>query len=560
MRSKFTKIFALGMSAVISITMLAGCGSQKNDTATASTQSGTEQVSSKYDPLSLRYFYFWENKGTIDQSKDMVAPVLEKKFNVSFSEIINPTKDPGDKFKLMINTGDIPDVMFVPFSELSGVNNFGTQGLFLDLTQSIDKYPNLKKLYTPYIKRTLTAKDNKIYTLAQNNWETAKDPNYNKEGMWIKKSILEKLGIKQTDFKTPEDLYNICMRIKNEIKEYNGQPIIPYGLGAEGWGDSKFFLMFGADWHNLMPDDKSITFLPTDPGAKQGLNLIYKMMKNGLIEKDAFIQKDAQWREKLAQGRYAMIMHAPSIVVNDLQTVFQQSNPNDEYVPVSFPWETQLHKYFNYPSNPEGITLFSSKIKNPDQVLAMCDWIASDEGYMTVTSGTEGKLYTMSDGKAVLTDDGIKAKNDGKLLDSLGLNNWYALAGFGDTWKKVGGISADDPNIKEASDIIATYKEKDDGTSLYPNPDSTVAPQVAFRNDGWGILFKIWKDAQAKSIYAKTEEEAMATWDRAVLDMQKQAGDKMSKEFEAEYQKQLELLKNDTVAQEEAKKVAATLK
>lgn len=34
----------------------------------------------------------------------------------------------------------------------------------------------------------------------------------------------------------------------------------------------------------------------------------------------------------------------------------------------------------------------------------------------------------------------------------------------------------------------------------------------------------------------------------------------MTKEFEEEYQKQLELLKNDTVAQEEAKKVAATMK
>lgn len=551
MNKKLVQALAVVMAATVSVTAFAGC-SKKNP-------GKNDQTGDQKTPVDLTYFHFWENKGTIDPSLDMVGPVIKDKFNIRFKEIINPTQSPADRLNVLINSGTVPDIMVLPFSELSGASKHGTQGLFLDMTPYIDKYDNLKQQYTPYIKRVLTASDNKVYAIPIDSWETAKDPVYNMQGMWIRKKFAEKLGVKPTDIKTTDDLFTVLNRIKNEIKEFNGKPIIPYGLGGEGWGDSIFYYLYGANWHNLMEDDKTISFLPTHPGAKDGVLYINKLMQNGLLEKEAFIHKDEQFREKLAQGRYGMIMHVPSIVFDDYNPLLKKADPDDEYIPVSMPIMKQEHKYFQYPENPGSITVLSAKIKNPERVLEMINWTASDEGYILTTSGTDGKFYTMKDGKAELTQEGIALQKDPKKQENYGLRNWYRFAGFQDKWKKVGGVAADDPRIQEASNVLYANKQKDPGTELYPNPDKVVAPLVPFRNDGWGIIFKIWTDIRPKVAAAPDTNEAMKLWDKAVGEMKKQAADKMQKEFETEYQKQLEILKNDTDAQKEAQDRAKSL-
>ena len=517
----------------------------------------TVEENHKDDPVKLRYFHFWENKGTIEENLDMVAPIIKKKFNIIFDEIINPTSDPSGRLNLMINGGDIPDVIVLPFSELSGAKKRGMDGLFLDVAPYMEKYANINELYTPYIKRFLSSEDGKMYALPLDSSKSSEDFTYNKQGMFIRKKIAEKLGINQTDIKTPEDLFNILMRIRDEVKEFNGKPIIPYALGPDGWGDTIFYYIYGANWHNLMPDDKSITFMFNHPGAKKGVIYLNKLYNEGLLEKDCFIHKNEQFEEKLSQGRYAMIMHAPFMVYDKFNPMLQKTDPDDEYIPVSLPIVEQEHKYFQYPQNPVSITAFSKKLKNPERVFEFINWAASDEGYLLTTSGVDGVFYNMKDGKAELNEEGQMLKKDPKKQATYGLANWYRFAGYGDKWKAIGGVLADDPRIREAAEIIYKYKDYDDGTSLYPNPDTVVAPLVPFRNDGWNIIFKIWGDVRHKTAAAKTEFDAIQLWDKAVDEMNRQAFDKMKNQFEKVYQEQLQILLDDKASQEEAKRAAA---
>lgn len=154
------------------------------------------------------------------------------------------SSDWDQKKQAMFTAGEIPDMI------LKGVylNDMATYGsLFEDLTDDIDKMPNVKKMFDddPDVKRSVTMLDGKIQVLPSD-----------KKGYWpktvsrmyINKQWLDKLGLSvPTNW---DELYNVLKAFKTQDPNGNGQadeiPMDFISPGTGGFGDFQPVILLGS--------------------------------------------------------------------------------------------------------------------------------------------------------------------------------------------------------------------------------------------------------------------------------------------------------------------------
>lgn len=213
------------------------------------------------------------------------------------------SSDWDQKKQAMFTAGEIPDMI------LKGVylNDMATYGsLFEDLTDDIDKMPNVKKMFDddPDVKRSVTMLDGKIQVLPSD-----------KKGYWpktvsrmyINKQWLDKLGLSvPTNW---DELYNVLKAFKTQDPNGNGQadeiPMDFISPGTGGFGDFQPVILLGSlglsyttsDGYGgsgyYVQDGKVGTFL-TDDRYKTLVEFLNKLWSDGLINKEAFTHDYSQ--------------------------------------------------------------------------------------------------------------------------------------------------------------------------------------------------------------------------------------------------------------------------
>ena len=213
------------------------------------------------------------------------------------------SSDWDQKKQAMFTAGEIPDMI------LKGVylNDMATYGsLFEDLTDDIDKMPNVKKMFDddPDVKRSVTMLDGKIQVLSSD-----------KKGYWpktvsrmyINKQWLDKLGLSvPTNW---DELYNVLKAFKTQDPNGNGQadeiPMDFISPGTGGFGDFQPVILLGSlglsyttsDGYGgsgyYVQDGKVGTFL-TDDRYKTLVEFLNKLWSDGLINKEAFTHDYSQ--------------------------------------------------------------------------------------------------------------------------------------------------------------------------------------------------------------------------------------------------------------------------
>lgn len=79
--------------------------------------------------------------------------------------------------------------------------------------------------------------------------------------------------------------------------------------------------------------------------------------------------------------------------------------------------DAQIHSYIDQEPRAIAAATITASCKNVDRVVALLDYMYSDEGTRLINMGIEGTHYTMQDGKPIFTDyvmknpDGLSPKN-----------------------------------------------------------------------------------------------------------------------------------------------------
>lgn len=232
-------------------------------------------------------------------------------------------------------------------------------------------------------------------------------------GLYIRADIAEAIGFEAFSLQTMDELYEICLKIKDgNFTDDNGNPI--YAIGPKYWGGS---------YDSLINVVKSFGFSPFD--AEYGLttdgqivheaqtNFVYdkinfarKLLAEGLMHPE-FFTMDTTRADELYNTKGVAIA---SDIHNYVDVIYE----SEDWIPMG-KLQDVTGARVDYTSGKTGYGAWavSSEAENPEEILKFFDFLSTYEGKLLCQYGIEGLSYNMVDGMPVLTEEAMTALNNG---------------------------------------------------------------------------------------------------------------------------------------------------
>lgn len=532
--------------------LIGGCGNSGDNKASngnAGNNKGTTENSQAADtkePITFTFFGADANPNW-NNMQDAVGKVITEKTGVTLEAEFDVGSGGGqNKIALMTASGDVPDLIFAK-GELSKLID---AGLVIDLADLIEEHgPNIKKVIGENMNRMkYSNEDPSIYAITTNG---GVDQQYFDAGggFEIQQRVLKELGYPKV--RTVKDFENVLKQYVEKHPETDGQPTIPLTLNADDWRimitvTNPAFLATGA------PDDGEYYVNPETyeaqlhykrPEEKEYFRWLNHMYNEGLLDKDTFVQKDDQYKAKIASGRVLGLIDQEwgySEAENALKTAGK-----DEYTyahfPVTLTEEYEDHSFQSVGLDGYGIAI-TTACEDPVRAIQFIDWLASDEGQVLRNWGVEGTHYTVDEsGKRVIPADvqDRKVNDNNNFTKESGIGMYRVLAPFyGD------GVKDPSGNYYTTSfpeQIVTDYTEAEKETlkaygattwkDLFPGED-------AFPVKEWGALYNmpVPTDGDYQVIFQKTQDIIRKRIPEAVL-AKPENFDKIYDDFIAELNK-----------------------
>ncbi|OMF01929.1 ABC transporter substrate-binding protein [Paenibacillus amylolyticus] len=399
----------LGACLVTSVVLVsAGCGN-----------AGENSESNTSDPNSPITFTFFGADASPNWNKmqDAVGKKITEETGVSIDAEFDISSGGGnDRISLMAASGDYPDLIF-PKGNLTRLVDAGAM---IDLTDLIEEHaPNLKKIYGEHFNRLKYSNDDpSIYWIPTNGAidQVSFDAT---NGTAIQHRVVKELGY--PEIKTLNDFEKV-------LREYyekhpttdDGQPTIPLTLSADGWrrmitvtdpavmstggpGDGEYF---------INPDTYEAVLHYKRPEEKEYFRWLNKMYNEGLLDKDSFVQKDDQYKSKIASGRVLSLLD-PSWGFSDAENALKSAGKDDMtygFYPVTLDDSFQRKDFQNIGFDGYGIGI-TVDCEDPVRAIKFLDWMSSEEGQVLRNWGVEGEQYNVEDGVRTIPADVQERKN-----------------------------------------------------------------------------------------------------------------------------------------------------
>ncbi|MDQ0720508.1 putative aldouronate transport system substrate-binding protein [Paenibacillus sp. W4I10] len=479
----------LGACLVTSVVLVsAGCGNP-----------GENSESNTSDPNSPITFTFFGADASPNWNKmqDAVGKKITEETGVSIDAEFDISSGGGnDRISLMAASGDYPDLIF-PKGNLTRLVDAGAM---IDLTDLIEEHaPNLKKIYGEHFNRLKYSNDDpSIYWIPTNGAidQVSFDAT---NGTAIQHRVVKELGY--PEIKTLNDFENV-------LREYyekhpttdDGQPTIPLTLSADGWrrmitvtdpavmstggpGDGEYF---------INPDTYEAVLHYKRPEEKEYFRWLNKMYNEGLLDKDSFVQKDDQYKSKIASGRVLSLLD-PSWGFSDAENALKSAGKDDMtygFYPVTLDDSFQRKDFQNIGFDGYGIGI-TVDCEDPVRAIKFLDWMSSEEGQVLRNWGVEGEQYNVEDGDRTIPADVQERKNkdNNTFTKETGVGLYYIFgAHYGD-------------GVKDSTDNYYTTNYPEQIQQSYSDEEKEALK-------GYGIT--TWKD-----LFPSEEEFPVKEWGAA---------------------------------------------
>lgn len=291
---KKVKFGTAALAAVLSVSMLAGCGGGGEDTTVKSEAAingapGDMPITQEKTTLTI---YAPKTNYIEDLTTNEFTQWYEEQTNIHVDWQI-ASGDLAQSKNVMLASGNYPDVMLDCNINRSEQLVYGEQGIFIDLTQLINEQTKwIKETLDarPEVKERLVTPQGKIYGLPKIN-DVYHGTYSNK--MWVYQPWLDKLGIETPT--TTEEFYQMLKAFKEQDPNGNGiADEIPMaatkdlgGSGIDGFLMNSFVYCSN---DRLMVEDGKISFVGTTEEYREGLRYLNRLYSEGLLLADSLIQ------------------------------------------------------------------------------------------------------------------------------------------------------------------------------------------------------------------------------------------------------------------------------
>ncbi len=361
---------------------------------------------------------------------EITAAVGQSPIQVDFNEIIVlknfaeasgvtlkftniPAADRDTQRSLMLNSGDMPEVLMKMMVTSTDQGKYGSEGVFLALSDYAEYTPNLNAWFEKYptAKDAMVQADGKYYAAP---YILAGESIRMGEKIFFNTDVIQKLGYDAVPT-TTEGLLEFLRKAKNLDYNENGKADEIPLTGAEFErmvrvfsGSFGLYNRGGSHGNVFVKDDGSLAFAWSSEEYREMLRYFNTLYTEQLLDQDIFTMDFAQLIAKAAEGRaltYCMVNNSP--VAGTKYEEFAVGNKQ--------PFEgPKGHNYWgNYtlPSRDIGEFVITYKCKNPEAAARWIDHWYSEEGIISYFMGVEGETYEKdanSPGGLRLTDNVLK--------------------------------------------------------------------------------------------------------------------------------------------------------
>jgi len=366
-------------------------------TTLVTSACGGDDKEASLDKLTVMSRLFGTAPDPNGELQQAVEKLIGKKLDISWV----PNADYSDKLNVTLASNNIPDVMVADEKSPSFVRA-AQAGAFWDLTDKLDKYPNLK----PADERTgrNSSINGKIYGIYRIRPAL-------RSAIVIRKDWLAKVGLPLPQ--TVDDLYKIGKAFADQDPDGNGKKDT-YGLIIPKWPGNyasaspydAIETWFGAPngWGErngkLVPGFDTEEFYQANRWLKQWVD-------QGLVNPDFATLDSANWNDPFVQGKGGIIIDV-NVRGTDLVSRFKQLDPkNFDKVAMVGNLKRSDGQKFSLPFTGYNNVLAISKQRirtdaQLDEVLQTLDKLQSKEGSALLSNGIEGRNYKLENGFAVL--------------------------------------------------------------------------------------------------------------------------------------------------------------
>ncbi|GIN74145.1 sugar ABC transporter substrate-binding protein [Bacillus sp. J14TS2] len=295
MRGRILSTFLI-ISAIVWV--LSGCSKSSNETNAAKSEpdenfneTGLPIVN---EEITLTIAGSYDARTGSNWNELETIKGINEGTNVKIDWQLSPSSDWAEKRNLLLGASqDLPDVMLKLTN--SDVVQMGSQGVFIPLEDSIDKYaPNLTSFLDQYpeVRGAITAPDGHIYALPLANMAEYKRSDGNT--LWINTKWLDKVDMDMPE--TTEEFKEALLAFKEEGL---GLPLTGiYGSDLHGLG--VLFGSFGTLDEKFIVKDGKVEFVRASPEYKEVIKYIRSLYEEGLVDQEIFSLESQQLLSKLA--------------------------------------------------------------------------------------------------------------------------------------------------------------------------------------------------------------------------------------------------------------------
>lgn len=550
---KHLRIFSLVMAVFMLLTVMAGCGQNQNTepdkTAVGEKTQQAASAETTDKPKEIKTFTAYVNGPALISGDDWETTIGKKITEITGVKLIvdRPVgSDTRQKPGVMIASGDYPDLIWG--GEASG--EYQAAKAFIPLNDLIDKYgTNLKKSYRQSEFNLLKQADGNIYFIG--TLRANVDNLYPAAGYYLSRDALESEGWPQV--KTLSQYKQVIRDYIKKNPETDGKARVGFSLTTEGSRISS--LQYGAPRFLAGSPNDGVTIIdPKTFEAKvvmtQDFNIDYlqfmnEFWKEGLLDKEIFMQTTEQYNAKISAGRMVGFFDQKWSINNALLALEQQKM--FDKTPVAFPvvYDNVAQERYLGPlsfATSNGISI-SEKCKDPDGAMQFLDMMVSDEVSKLINWGVEGEDYIIKDGKMFKTDEQWAKYNDPdynrqkgiKIIEYLPLKEGLA----NDFGKYADGSWVDPRHLEEYYQLKYRPDEKEilNAYNIKTFNDIFTPYYPATYEVGWSLRSKLPSDHPGKIAIEKALETSTQYIPKIIMSKTQNEFDSLWKEYQGKLAK-----------------------
>ncbi len=390
---KYTKGWSLLLCTGL-LLAAAGCGSSGNNgngnkegaegtKAPASAAATTAPAEDTAKP-ELKSLNLWSKD---DYNTYPLAKVIEEKTGYKVKYEMLPADKAMDKLNLLISSGEPYDVITIS-GEKAVYTDYAKMGALVDLTPLIEEYgPNIKASISEASFNAVKV-DGKIFAIPNSSSQFAG------ADLMIRQDWLDKLGLKTPT--TLDEFTEVLKAFKEKDPGGNGSSGAPMSIdgGLATTANITGAFGIGTSWNKL---DGKLVPPPLHPGFKEYLTYMADLYKQGLLDKEFAVNKDATLKEKFTSGKIGVIQ-LPWYDIPSVADALNANFPDAKFVYLPALKGKDGQMGLGMSGGFDRLTFIPKSAKHPEDAIKWINAKLDKDTFKLIAIGEEGKHHTYKDG------------------------------------------------------------------------------------------------------------------------------------------------------------------